>query len=163
MRALTFYMIVAVIVAADQLSKWSVSRSVPPSGRPLFMGIFSLTPTHNTGGAFSLLQTHNWVFIIIACIAVVALSAAFHMQRRKDLVTAAALALALGGAIGNLIDRATLGYVRDFFHLHDFSGRTLWPVFNIADSAITVAVILLVYRAFRPPRHAEPSAEPQSS
>jgi len=157
MRALTFFMIAVVIAVADQLSKWSVSRNVPPSGRPLILGIFSLTPTHNTGGAFSLLQAHNWLFLTIGCVALLALVAAFFLQRRRDLVVSAALALALGGAIGNLIDRATLGYVRDFFHLHDFEGRTLWPVFNIADSAITVAVVLLAYRALRPAREREPA------
>ncbi len=159
MRPLTFYLIAAVLVAADQFSKWSVSRSVPPSGQPIIYGFFSITPTHNTGGAFSLFQAHNWVFLAIAAVAIVALLVAYHLRRHDDLIVCAALALALGGAIGNLVDRATFGYVRDFFHLHDLSGRTLWPIFNIADSAITVAVILLAYRAVRPRQQLEEAAD----
>lgn len=157
MRALTFYIIVAVVAVADQVTKVSVSRSVPASGTPIILGLFSLTPTQNTGGAFSLLQTHNWVFILVASVAILALLAAFHLRKDDDLLVGAAFALALGGAVGNLIDRVTLGYVRDFFHLHTPEGRTLWPIFNIADSAITVAVVLLAYRILHPRK--PPAAE----
>lgn len=160
MRSTTFYLIAAVVVVTDQLSKWSVSRSIPPSGRPLLDGVFSLTPTHNTGGAFSLLQAHNWVFVTIAILAIAALVVAYHLRHDEDILIPAALALALGGAIGNLVDRAMFGYVRDFFHLHDLSGHTLWPIFNIADSAITMAMVLLAFRALRPRREsARGSAE----
>lgn len=152
MRPLAFGLTVAAIVLADQVSKWSVGRSVPPSGRPIITGVFSLTPTQNTGGAFSLLQAHNSVFLAIAVVAVLALILAYRYVGRQDMLVCAALALALGGAIGNVIDRAAFGYVRDFFHLHDMSGKTLWPIFNIADSAITVSVVLLAYRSIRPQR-----------
>ncbi len=152
MRPLTFYLTVAVLVATDQVSKWSVTRTVPATGQPVVPGVFSLTPTQNTGGAFSLLQAHNSVFLVIAAVAILALLLAYHYRRHEDMLVCAALALALGGAIGNVIDRAAFGYVRDFFHVHDLSGNTLWPIFNIADSAITVSVVLLAWRALRPSR-----------
>lgn len=150
MRARAFYLAVAVLVACDQVSKATVMRYVPESGRPIIEPFFSLTPTVNSGGAFSLLQARNWVFVTVAVIAIGALVYAYHSLPRSDTWLSASLALALGGAIGNLMDRAQFGHVRDFFHIHTISGQTLWPIFNIADSAITVAILLLLIRAFRP-------------
>lgn len=147
MRTLTFYLIAAVVAVADQISKWSVDRSIPSYGRPVIPGLFSLTPTHNPGGAFSLFQAHPSVFVIVAVCAIVMLIGAYTLRRHNDRLLCMALALALGGAVGNLLDRARFGYVRDFFHLHNPEGRTLWPIFNIADSAITVSVVLFLYRS----------------
>lgn len=160
MRPVTFYLITAVLVITDQMSKWSVSRSAPPSGRSIIPGVFSLMPTHNAEGAFNIVQAPGWVFVIVAVVAILALVVAYHMGQRDDTVLCGALALALGGAIGNLIDRAMYGYVRDFFQIHDFSGRTLWPIFNIADAGITVAIILIAYRAIWPKANPAPSAQP---
>ena len=150
MRPLTYYLTVLTVVVSDQISKWAVMGNVPPEGTPVLYPFLSLTPTHNTGGAFSLLQAHNSVFIGIACIAALALGYAFHCHYRRDACMSSALALALGGALGNLIDRILYGHVRDFFHLHTAARETLWPIFNIANSAITVAIVLLVARTVWP-------------
>lgn len=156
----TFYLIALTTVVTDQLTKWVVGRSVPAEGRPVFGSFFSLTPTQNTGGAFSLLQTYNWVFVVIAIVAVVALLYVYHLHQRRDLATSCALALALGGAVGNLVDRAQFGHVRDFFHLHTAAHETLWPIFNVADSAITVSIVILAARIVFPARRQAPNDEP---
>ncbi|MBM3493013.1 MAG: signal peptidase II [Armatimonadetes bacterium] len=163
MRPGVFYLAVAALVACDQVSKATVMRYVPGSGRPILEPFFSLTPTRNPAGAFSLLQAHNWVFVTIAVIAIGALIYAFHTVRRHDRLMAAALSLALSGAIGNLLDRAQYGYVRDFFHIHTPSGQTLWPIFNVADSAITVAIVLLFIRALWPTRRDESASDTPES
>jgi signal peptidase II len=152
MRARVFYLTVAVLVACDQVSKAVVMRYIPEQGRPILEPFLSLTPARNSGSAFGLLQAHNAVFVAVAIVAIGALVYAYHSMQRGDPLLLMSLALALGGAIGNLIDRAQFGYVRDFFHIHDVAGQTLWPIFNIADSAITVAICLLILRILRPPR-----------
>lgn len=160
MHTRLFYLTVVVIVACDQVSKTVVSRYIPETGTPILEPFFSLTPTRNPGGAFSLLQARNGVFITIAVLAIGALIYAFHNFRSQDGLLASSLALALGGAIGNLMDRAQFGYVRDFFHLHTATGQTLWPIFNVADSAITVAIVLLLIRSLRPSGDREQQTSP---
>ena len=140
MRPLLFYTTAVFIVVCDQVSKWAVVSRLPYGAREPVLGKFLyLTHTHNTGGAFSLLQAHNYWFVLIAGIAVFALAYAFHRSARRDLWVSAALALALGGAIGNLIDRVRFGYVVDFFDVQ------FWPVFNVADSAISVGIVILTF------------------
>ncbi|MCC6728192.1 MAG: signal peptidase II [Chthonomonadales bacterium] len=147
MASLRFYAVVAAIVCADQVSKWAVMGALTyGESRPIVPGWLSLTPTQNTGGAFSLLQARNGVFIVVALVAAAALGLAYHRFQRRDLWASAGIALALGGALGNLVDRMRLGYVQDFFNIHSAAGRNLWPVFNIADSAISVGILLLAWR-----------------
>ena len=144
MRARVFYLTVAVLVASDQVSKAVVMRYIPEQGKSLLEPFLSLTPVRNSGSAFGLLQAHNAVFVTVAVVAIGALVYAYHTMQRGDPLLLTSLALALGGAVGNLLDRARFGYVRDFFHIHDVAGRTLWPIFNIADSAITLGIVLLL-------------------
>lgn len=142
MRSSLFYMIAVVVVIADQISKWAVMSTVPMgSSLPVLGPLLALTPTYNTGGAFSLLQTRNSVFIVVAVAAIVALSLAFHRYQRGNLAVSAALTLAMGGAVGNVIDRIRFGHVQDFFDIH------VWPIFNVADSAIVVGIVLLTWNA----------------
>jgi signal peptidase II len=144
-----FYTIAGLIVLCDQVTKRMVLQSLPVGESRRILGpILSLTHTRNAGGAFSLLQARAAVFVIVGVIAVIAMVIAFHRLRGAELPIATALALALGGAVGNLIDRIRFGYVVDFFDVH------VWPIFNIADSAITVAICLLAWR-FLVVRHSE--------
>ncbi len=140
MRPLIFYLTALVVVVCDQVSKWAVStrmvRGVPV---PVIGHVLYLTPTYNTGGAFSLFQARNTVFIVIAGLAILALVYAYQRMQRRELLPTAAMSLALGGAVGNLLDRIRLGHVVDFFDLR------WWPVFNIADSAISVGICLLAW------------------
>jgi signal peptidase II len=144
-RPLLFYATALVIVLCDQLSKWVVvSRLSLTGSRPVIGDFLHITYTENTGGAFSILQARNSVFVIIAIIAIGSLAFAYYRSTRRDLLVNAALALAMGGAVGNLIDRVRLQHVVDFFDLQ-FHGRNIWPIFNVADSAITVGIVLLAW------------------
>lgn len=145
MKPRIFYLIALLIVVCDQVTKQLVLSALPVGESHRILGpILSLTHTRNAGGAFSLLQARAPVFVIVGVVAVVAMVAAFHRLRGAELPIATALALALGGAIGNLIDRIRFGYVIDFFDIH------VWPIFNIADSAITIAICVLAWRFLAP-------------
>jgi signal peptidase II len=130
-----------VILIADQVTKEVVMGAIPyGQSVPALGPLLSLTPTHNTGGAFSLFQAKNHYFVLVASIAIIVLLVAYHRFQRHDFWASAALMLAFGGAVGNLIDRVRFGYVRDFFDIH------IWPIFNIADSAITLGILILAWR-----------------
>jgi signal peptidase II len=146
------------IAVLDQLTKWLVDRSMHlHESRPLIDGLLSLTYVQNRGAAFGLLATADLPFqaLIFSVIGLVALFAivAYSVQMPIDnRLPQLGLALITGGAIGNLIDRATLGYVIDFIHVywrqHD------WPMFNAADSAISIGVTLLILDILRAPGEA---------
>ena len=135
---------VTAVVSLDRFSKIYFSNLLSLSESwPVLRGIFHITLVHNTGIAFGLFKNQGIVFIIIPLIAIILLifNIYYYRNNQEDLSRTyiVAFSLILGGAIGNLIDRIYFGYVIDFL---DFR---IWPVFNLADSAITVgaAVILL--------------------
>ncbi|MBA7507254.1 Lipoprotein signal peptidase [subsurface metagenome] len=142
-RNVGFSLTALLIVVADQLSKIWI-RSYPEERAIFEAGFFRIFHTHNTGAAFGLFQGHSFALTIVALvgIAVILLYALFIYRRFPILdnrLGRLALGLILGGAVGNLIDRLHLGYVTDFI---DFG---VWPAFNIADSAVTVGVIIIAY------------------
>ncbi len=150
MRPRLFYLTVLVVVIADQVSKRVALAELPWNVKePVVPHVLWLTLTRNTGGAFSLFQANNRVFIAIASVAILALVYAYQRSARRELVPTAAMALALGGAIGNVIDRIRLDAVVDFFDLG------WWPVFNVADSAISIAIVLLAWHFLFGSRTAE--------
>lgn len=146
----------AVLVALDQATKlWAEAALV--LGRPVeLLPFLSLTLGYNPGAAFSLLgDAGGWQRWVLAAVAA-GISAYLLLWLRRAAqgqpLLAAALALVLGGAVGNLIDRLRLGEVVDFIHLH-YAGFH-WPVFNVADMAITLGVGLLILSLFREARGA---------
>ncbi len=147
-RKVVFGLTGLLIVVADQLSKAWIRANLL-EGQSLFeTGFFRITHLHNTGAAFGLFQGQSFILTIVALIGVaVLLVYGFVVYHRfpwfENLLSRFALGLVLGGAVGNLIDRIRLGYVTDFI---DFG---FWPAFNIADSAVTVGVIILVYSLLR--------------
>jgi signal peptidase II len=149
----------AAVVVADLATKAWVSHVFTPGDVLDVTPFFNLVLTHNTGAAFSFLAGaggwQRWFFTAIA----VAISAAIValLPRQRDPWMRAALALVLGGALGNLYDRLTLGRVVDFIQLH--AGGYYWPAFNVADSAITVGVVLLVWDSLRGRRAQRPQEE----
>ena len=155
--ALLWYCVSLVVVLLDQLSKFAAERllelHVP---RPVVAPVFDLMLTYNEGAAFSLLGDaggwQRWLFISLAVAISAALIVWLARLGRRDPLTSLALALVLGGAIGNLIDRVLRdGRVVDFLYFHYRSFH--WPAFNLADSAICVGAVLLVVLTFRsPPR-----------
>src|SRR5262249_48072531 len=132
----------------DQASKWWVARSLDiHEFRPLIEGVLSLSHVQNRGAAFGILSEADLpyqaaLFSAVSLLALVAIAVyAFRLPAEARLPQIG-LALVLGGALGNLIDRVRLGYVVDFIHL--YWGTHQWPDFNVADSAITVGVALLI-------------------
>jgi len=111
---------------------------------------FSLVRVHNTGAAFSILADaggwQRWFFIAIGVIATVIIVRLLKRHAHEKRM-ALALALVLGGALGNVIDRVVLGYVVDFLYFH-YRGFA-WPAFNVADSAISVGAALLIWDSLR--------------
>ena len=137
-------------VIIDQLSKiWVDSNMSLYQSIPVFPG-FNITYVHNFGAAFSLLSEaggwQRWFFTLLA--ATISIGIIIWLKRLKpeETLSAISLGLILGGAIGNLIDRVIYGYVIDFFDVYYHTWH--WPVFNIADSAITVGVALMLYESF---------------
>ncbi len=131
------------ILISDQISKLWIERTyLPGVGTTVIPGLFSLTRVHNTGVAFGMAQGNNLLTGILALL-ILGLSAwvarGWDWERRWVQVVAGMVA---GGAVGNLIDRMRLGYVLDFLDFH-YAGWS-WPAFNLADSAISVGVTLLV-------------------
>lgn len=142
------------MVVLDQITKAAVLNSLTLGRSVPVVGFLKLTYTQNTGGAFSLFSAKNSMFVVIAVVAVVALVVAYHRYQRRHLMASAALALALGGAIGNVSDRIRFGYVVDFFDVG------FWPVFNVADTAITFAILILGWQFVRPSPEAPAATEP---
>jgi len=140
---LSFSLLVLVL---DQLTKWlAVTRL--DYGEPVpVLSWFNLTLVYNRGAAFSFLSQaggwQRWFFTVVGGGAVVIIVFWLRRLSSHERWTAAGLALILGGAVGNLVDRVRLGYVVDFIDWH--YGGWHWPAFNIADSAITVGAVLLI-------------------
>jgi signal peptidase II len=134
----------------DQASKLAVDGSMQLFESIPLLPYFNLTYVHNTGAAFSFLSdAGGWQRWLFACLAVVMSSIiGLWLARLKqhETLMAVALALVLGGAIGNLIDRVAYGYVIDFLDVYYQDWH--WPAFNIADSAICVGVALMLLESF---------------
>lgn len=152
LRPVVFYLIVALVFVSDQASKAWISKMLVPGGeRPVIGDAFVLSLTHNHGGAWGVLPQGNVLFIVFAAFAILALLAAYHRMRRIELFVGTAFALALGGALGNLLDRLRFGSVVDFFYVKIIN----FPIFNVADSAITIGIILLLIHFLRTPHTEE--------
>lgn len=162
-------LLAAVAFVLDQVAKWVVtvplSLETKPGGSIEIVSFFNLTWAQNYGISLSMFSdqspTTRWV--LVAVTAVVALAVAFWMTREKAKGDVVALALILGGALGNIVDRVRLGYVVDYADLHIGSFRP-FMIFNVADACITIGVLLLVARALllgekAPAADAAPSAE----
>lgn len=139
-----------LIVAADQATKWAIIEWVPLYGKVPINSFINLTHQQNYGAAFSFLADasgwQRWFFIGLAsAVGAAILSWLWQVRRDGPFVLVAGLSLVLGGAIGNLVDRARLGYVTDFFQV--WFGDWAFPSFNVADSAITVGAAFLLIDA----------------
>ena len=141
------------VIGLDQLTKSWVTSSFQLGDSLTITSFFNLVLAYNTGAAFSFLaQAGGWqrmFFVVIAAIASIVIIWILRKPQNHPLLNVA-LALILGGAIGNVIDRIRLGYVVDFIQIH--AAGYYWPAFNIADSAITIGAALLIWDSFRKPR-----------
>lgn len=147
---ITWLWLSAVIVAADLITKYFASANLDYATPVPIFPSFNLTLLHNTGAAFSFLASESgwqrWFFTGLAAIVSTVLVRWLYTLR-DDRWLAISIALVLGGALGNLYDRVTLGYVVDFLHFYwqDYH----FPAFNIADSAITVGAGMMILDIFR--------------
>ncbi|MBI3301230.1 MAG: lipoprotein signal peptidase [Deltaproteobacteria bacterium] len=152
-KTLTVLLIVGSIIVLDQMTKEIVARTLPlHESVPVLDAFFHLTHERNTGAAFSLLaQAPAWFrqpfFLVATGVAVVALIFFLRQTDSTSRLVIVAIAAILGGALGNLIDRIRYGEVVDFLLFH-WSGY-YWPAFNVADSCITVGVIVLLWSSLR--------------
>lgn len=148
-----FWIILAVCVL-DQLTKvWTmdmiaaannISADALVNGctKPLFEGVLHLTYLENPGMSFGLLADHRWVFLTLSTVGILALFAYLIYIKGEDKLLSVSLALVIGGGVGNMFDRLTLGYVVDFF---DFRLFSFWKwIFNFADACVCVGAALMI-------------------
>jgi signal peptidase II len=151
--------IAAVVIALDRVTKqWIVQHIATGMAITVWPGVFRLTHVLNTGAAFSMFEDAKSQVLVRNCLvafsvlAVVVVLVLIWRMGRAISPTSIALALILGGAIGNLYDRVKLHYVVDFLEVHIVHYH--WPDFNVADSAIVVGACLLLLEMLRPQRDA---------
>ncbi|MEW9698077.1 signal peptidase II [Paenibacillus sp. SI8] len=146
-----YYFYALIVFILDQAAKWMIVKRIPlGEERPVIGEFFMITSHRNRGAAFGILQDQRWFFIVITTIVVIGI--VWYIRRTiregKGLLSFA-LSLLLGGALGNFLDRALFGEVVDFLQVtFDFNlfGKTIYygyPIFNFADSAIVIGVILI--------------------
>ncbi len=161
------FAIAALVFIADQLTKWLVTgplgiRAVGDQMK--LLPIFNLTYTENYGISLGLFQaasaTGQWV--LIAVTGAIAAGVAYWIGREPRRFDQAALGMVLGGALGNILDRARFGPVVDFADLH-FGEFRPFLIFNVADAAISIAVVIMLLRAFLPSKDREQGREPRET
>ena len=149
-------LLAAVVVGADQLSKWWVRSRLPLGDALPLAPFFNLVHAENPGAAFSFLAAadgwQRWLFTALALGATAVIVVLLRRPRRA--LFGAGLACVLGGALGNAIDRLLHGHVTDFLDFYLSRGATQWhwPAFNLADSAIAIGVALLLLDEWRQSR-----------
>src|SRR5918998_4249147 len=145
------YVVALLVFAADQLTKWIVTGplELQTVQQIVLLPIFNLSWTENYGISLGLFNaegdTGRWV--LVAVTAAIALGVAMWIGREKQRGDQLALGMVLGGALGNILDRIRFGYVVDFADLH-FGTVRPFLVFNVADAAISIGVVILLLRAF---------------
>ncbi len=142
----------AIIVAIDIYTKHLVQNAFAYGEHLTITSFFDLVRYHNEGAAFSFLASAGgWQKLFFSGVSIVAITVILYLLRKHatQKLFCFGLALVLGGAIGNLYDRVTLGYVVDFLYFHYHA--LYWPAFNVADSAICVGVGVLLLDSFKKP------------
>ncbi len=140
MKKPTAYLTLSILVLVlDQAAKLIVVRTIQPFEEIRVLPFLQLVNVKNTGAAFGLFQGLGNPFFIAVSLIAVAVVTVMLIRGKEDGLS---LSFILGGALGNLLDRLRLGYVVDFIDLH--AGRYHWPAFNVADSALSVGILLLL-------------------
>lgn len=145
--------IAGLVIALDQFSKYILVQDFAWGDLVKITSFFDLVRAHNTGAAFSLFADQpGWQRGFFIMVASIASAVIIYLIRRErgSAFSQTGLSLILGGAVGNLIDRVLHGYVVDFLSFH--IGSYYWPAFNVADSAITIGAMLLIWDSFKQPK-----------
>ena len=146
----------ALVLLLDQLTKYLVIQLLSPGFSFPFQGFFRFTHVHNSGSAFGILQGLNTPLIFVSFIGIIVLVLIYRSQSYPSNLLRFSLALQLGGAFGNLVDRMRLGYVTDFIDIGP------WPVFNLADASIIIGLVILAWvltRSGSPKEQTAPTGE----
>ena len=133
------FIIVTSVILLDQTTKFLALRFLQLNTPvPLIKNFLNLTLVHNRGAAFGLFQNQQFLFVLVSFFAIGLIL--YNLKNKTNsIILKLSLSLILGGCVGNLIDRLRFGFVVDFLDLR------IWPVFNIADSVITIAAVLLIW------------------
>jgi signal peptidase II len=148
-KALPWFAVAAAIVLADRVTKLLVLESFAPGERLPITGFFNMVLVFNKGAAFSFLAgASGWQTPLFAAISTIAsvIITVLILRNTGNRMLCAALALILGGALGNLWDRLLWGHVVDFLDFHAAGWH--WPAFNVADSGISIGAVLLILESF---------------
>lgn len=166
LRKMSYLLISLAVLVLDQWTKWLVELHLPHhTAHPLIPGFLNLTHVRNTGVAFGLFATDHGggslLLVLLGLGALTAVGAYFWFTPSRDRILLTALALVVGGAVGNLIDRIGSGAVTDFIDV--YVGNHHWPSFNVADSAISVGIVLMAIDSFRPRPQRESETPPPAA
>ena len=140
-----FLVLAAVIVGADQLTKWIIRSQLERGDSWDLLPVFKIVHVTNSGAAFGILQNAGPLLVVTSLLGMAALFVFIFNPGFAHPLTRLGLALMLGGAVGNLIDRIAVGRVVDFLKVPH------WPAFNVADSAITIGVLILLWSTLQEP------------
>jgi len=158
-------MLALLVWVVDHLTKWAVRSNLDlGEGLAVIPGILRISYVQNTGVAFGLFHQVQsvWKPYVLASMAVVAVAVILVYSLRVPpdrYLLQSALAITLGGILGNFVDRVVHGYVIDFIELH-LRDIFHWPTFNVADTAITIGIVLLLVDTVRNPEHKEEAGLP---
>ncbi|MFW6383302.1 MAG: signal peptidase II [Nanoarchaeota archaeon] len=134
-------LIVVAVLLVDQLSKFLFRNLLAENSISILGGFFRFALTYNTGAAFSIFTGNNFLLIILSVLIIAILFYYLKIYANEKFgYESFGLSLIIGGALGNLVDRIYLGSVVDFIDIW------IWPVFNLADAAITIGVIIIIYK-----------------
>ena len=150
-NALRWLWLTVPVIILDRATKALASAYLTMHEPVPLVGGLNLKLAHNEGAAFSLFRDaggwQRWLFVVLALVAVVVIVGWLRRLPASQRWLACALALVLAGAVGNLWDRMVLGYVVDFIDV--YYGDWHWPIFNVADSAVSIGAVMLVFDSFR--------------
>jgi signal peptidase II len=159
--SLVYLWLSAAVIVLDQLSKAAVERGLQVYQSVSVLPVLEITRLHNSGAAFSFLATaagwQRWVFTALALLVSGVLALWLRRINRSNAALASALALILGGALGNVIDRLRLGQVIDFIYAH--WNQHYFPAFNVADSCICIGAGLLLLDSWLAGRRREANSD----
>ena len=156
-RDFTLLQLAVIFFLLDQLTKFLARAYLPYGYSWPWRGFFRFTHTENTGSIFGILQGQNTPLIFVSCIGILVLIMVYYSQPRPTNLLRFSLALQLGGAFGNLLDRLRLGAVTDFIDVGP------WPVFNLADASIVTGLLLLVWVLLRSGGQSDATATPAAA
>jgi|SRR5690348_4338150 signal peptidase II len=161
------FAVALVVLVVDQLAKWFVTHPLGLNqlgDQLVLLPIFNFTYTENEGISLGLLNASNPVgrWMLVAVTSAIAVGVAVWIGRERNRLDRLALGMVLGGALGNILDRVRFGYVVDFADLH-FGAWRPFLVFNVGDAAISIAVVILLLRAFLARKDHEQGPEPKET